>query len=147
MDISFLVGFFTGCFSTALVGGRVKKFILNRKKLENLTHKKIMDLEKLFDEYPDLMNSIKNDISNPNSKNIREFLVVEKEAILNSLVPRFRYELTPNILPALNKLEDLGYIEKIKNNCLHYKIEEDFIRQLLSKTKESIDSLCPGGAI
>ncbi|STY28654.1 Uncharacterised protein [Legionella wadsworthii] len=147
MDISFLVGFFTGCFSTALIGGRVKEFIQHRKKLENITHKKIMDLEKLFHEYPDLMNSIKKDISNPHSKNIREFLVVEKDAILNSLVPRFRYELSPDILPALNKLEDLGYIEKIKNNCLHYKIKEDFIRQLLSTPKGSIDSLCPGGAV
>lgn len=132
MDTSFLVGFLTGCLTTALGGWHVQKFIDNKKNTKKIKNKKILDLDKLFNDYSHFMNIIKNDVTNPNNKNIREFLVVEKEAILNSFVPRFRYELSTDILPALNRLEELGYIEKIKNNCLHYKIEEDFIMQLKS---------------
>ncbi len=132
MDISFLVGFLTGCFTTALGGWHIQKFMNNKKNTKKIKNKKILDLDKLFNDYSHFMNIIKNDVTNPNNKNIREFLVVEKEAILNSFVSRFRYELSTDILPALNKLEELGYIEKIKNNCLHYKIEEDFIIRLKS---------------
>lgn len=83
-----------------------------------------MDLDKLFNDYSHFMNRIKNDVTHPNNKNIREFLVVEKEAILNSFVPRFRYELSPDILPALNRLEELGYIEKIKTIVFIIKLKK-----------------------
>lgn len=132
MDTTFLFGFLTGCLTTALAGWHVQKYINNKKNTKNIKNKKILGLDKLFNDYSHFMNIIKNDVTNPNNKNIREFLVVEKEAILNSLVPRFRYELSTDLLPALYRLEELGYIEKIKNNCLHYKIEEDFIMQLKS---------------
>ncbi len=130
MDISFLFGFFTGSITTALGGLQVQKFINNRRNIGSIKNKKILDLGRLFNDYPHFMSVIKNDITHPNCKNIREFFVVDKDAILNSSVPRFRYELSADILPALNRLEELGYIEKIENNCLHYKIEEDFIMQL-----------------
>ncbi|MCW8409972.1 hypothetical protein OQJ13_13410 [Legionella sp. PATHC035] len=130
MDISFLFGFLTGCFTTALGGLKVQKFINNRKNMATIKNKKILDLNRLFDEFPQFMSAIKNDIKNPSHQNIREFFVVDKDAILNSSVPRFRYELSTEILPALNRLEELGYIEKLKNNCLHYRIEEEFVMQL-----------------
>ncbi|WP_392537712.1 hypothetical protein [Legionella sp. 227] len=132
MDISFLFGFLTGSFTTALGGWQVQKIINNRKNIATIKNKKILDLNRLFHEFPHFMSAIKNDINNSSHQNVREFFVVDKDAILNSSVPRFRYELSTEILPALNRLEELGYIEKLKNNCLHYKIEEEFISQLQS---------------
>ncbi|KTC78926.1 hypothetical protein Lche_0946 [Legionella cherrii] len=132
MDISFLFGFLTGCFTTALGGWQVQKIINNRKNSATIKNKKILDLNRLFHEFPHFMSTIKNDINNSSHQNVREFFVVDKDAILNSSVPRFRYELSAEILPALNRLEELGYIEKLKNNCLHYRIEEEFVMQLQS---------------
>ncbi|WP_454785218.1 hypothetical protein [Legionella sp. WA2024007413] len=132
MNTSFLFGFLSGCFTTALGGWQVQKFVQNKNKTEHIKQKKILDLDKLFNEYSHFMSVIKNDVTNPNFKNIKEFFVVDKDAILNSSVPRFRYELSPDVLPALNRLEELGYIEKVQNNCLHYKIAEEFIMQLKS---------------
>ncbi|KTD02200.1 hypothetical protein OQJ19_02755 [Fluoribacter gormanii] len=132
MDTSFLLGFLSGCFTTALGGWQVQKFVNDRKNSEHIKKKRILDLDRLFNDYPHFMSVMKNDVTNPGCKDIKEFFVVDKDAILNSSVPRFRYELSPEILPALNKLEELGYIEKIQNNCLHYKIDEEFIMQLKS---------------
>lgn len=130
MDISFLFGFLTGCLATGLGGWQVQKYTTNRKGALAIKNKKILDLDLLFQDYPHFMGLIKNDINNLVYKNVREFFVVDKEALINSSVPRFRYELTPDIMAPLNRLEELGFIEKLKNNCLHYKIEEEFIQQL-----------------
>lgn len=132
MDISFLFGFLAGALTTALSGLQIQKFMNNRKNVARIKNKKILDLDRLFHDFPHFMSIIKNDINNPSHKDVREFFVVDKEAILNSFVPRFRYDLSTEIIPALNRLEELGYIEKLKNNCLHYKIEEEFIIQLQS---------------
>ena len=132
MDISFLFGFLAGGLTTALSGLQIQKFMNNRKNVARIKNKKILDLDRLFHDFPHFMSIIKNDINTPSHKDVRDFFVVDKEAILNSFVPRFRYELSTEILPALNRLEELGYIEKLKNNCLHYKIEEEFIIQLQS---------------
>lgn len=51
---------------------------------------------------------------------------------MNSSIPRLRYELSTEILAVLNRLEALGYIKKLKNNCLHFKVAEDFVIQLNS---------------
>ncbi|KTD08937.1 hypothetical protein Lgra_2172 [Legionella gratiana] len=129
MNISFIYGFFTGCFVTVIGRHCLQKFI-NPQQCSELIDTKKVGLDKLFNDYPDFMNTIKEDLTASNCKTIREFFVVDKDAILNSSIPRLRYELSAEILPALNRLESLGYIEKLKNNCLHYKIEEDFVSQL-----------------
>lgn len=131
MNILFLFGFLAGCFATVIAQYCFQKFI-NPQRYPEQNDTKKLDLDKLFDAYPDFMNAIKNDLTAPNYENIREFFVVDKDAILNSVIPRLRYELSTEILPALNRLEVLGYIQKLKNNCLHYKIEEDFVMQLKS---------------
>lgn len=129
MSISFVYGFFIGGVVTLISQHCLQKFVNSRRSSEQADPKKF-DLDKLFNDYPNFMNSIKDDLSATHCRDIREFFVVDKDAILNSSTPRLRYELSAEILPALNRLEALGYIEKLKNNCLHYKIEEDFVVQL-----------------
>lgn len=131
MSISFVYGFFTGCFVTLIGQYFLQKFINQRGCSEQINTKRL-DLDKLFNDYPDFMNAIKDDLTNIHYRDIREFFVVDKDAILNPSIPRLRYELSAEILTALNRLEALGYIEKLKNNCLHYKIVEDFVIQLNS---------------
>ncbi|AUH72067.1 Uncharacterised protein [Legionella sainthelensi] len=129
MSISFVYGLFTGCFVTLIGQYFLQKFIIQRGCSEQINTKKF-DLDKLFNDYPDFMNAIKDDLTNTHYKDIKEFFVVDKDAILNSSITRLRYELSAEILVALNRLEALGYIEKLKNNCLHYKIMDDFVMQL-----------------
>lgn len=129
MNVSFLYGFITGCLTTAIVLYYVQKLIDNRNRTEQIKNKKF-DLDRLFNDYPDFMGTLKCYINDPNCVNIREFFVVDKNAILNSSIPRFRFELSEDILPVLKKLEDLGYIQKINNNCLLYKIGDNFMNQL-----------------
>ena len=88
----------------------------------------------MFQESPHFMNQIKTDMADPEHKNIREFFVVEQHVLLNSSIQRLRYDLNDETIAAVNKLKELGYIEQLKNNCLLYKMEEDFIRQLKSVT-------------
>ncbi|WP_115709541.1 hypothetical protein [Legionella sainthelensi] len=129
MSISFVYGFFTGCFVTFIGQYFLQRFISQRGCSEQINTKRF-DLDKLFNDYPDFMNAIKDDLTNAHYKDIREFFVVDKDAILNSSITRLRYELSAATLVALNRLEALGYIEKLKNNCLHYKIVDDFVMQL-----------------
>lgn len=127
MNISFLYGFILGCLTTIIFSYGIKKLATNGKGHSERVKNKKIELEQLFMQHPDFMNKLKSDIDNPEYASIREFLVVDKNAILNASIPRFRYELSEDILPVLNKLEALNYIQSFKNNCLHYKMEEDFV--------------------
>ncbi|HBD7396420.1 hypothetical protein [Legionella longbeachae] len=131
MSISFIYGFFTGCFVTIIGQYFLQKFINPRRYSKQIDSKKF-DLERLFNDHPVFMNTIKADLASANYRDVREFFVVDKEAILNSSIPRLRYELSTEILAVLNRLEALGYIKKLKNNCLHFKVAEDFVIQLNS---------------
>ena len=131
MNTSFLSGLFIGCLIGALGRYSILNFIGGRKDIER-NQGKIHDLNMLFNEYPHFMSCIKTNVVEPQYRNIREFFVVEKDAILNMSVPRLRYDLSEEIIPALSRLKKLGYIEQIKNNCLLYKMQEDFVSQLRS---------------
>ncbi|MCL9684488.1 hypothetical protein [Legionella maioricensis] len=129
---SFLSGLLAGFFIGIAGQYGVKRFINNREQTAQEQQNKKMDWNKLFDEHPLFMSLIKTDVSDPENQNIREFFVVEQHALLNSSSPRLRYDLTDDNVAAVNKLEALGYIERLKNNCLLYKMREDFIVQLKS---------------
>jgi hypothetical protein len=129
---SFLAGLLAGCSISALGQYAVKRLINNREKSTQTQQNRKIDWNNLFEDHPLFMNLVKTDVSDPENQNIREFFVVEQNALLNSSIPRLRYDLTKNNVAAVNKLEELGYIERLKNNCLLYKMHEDFIIQLKS---------------
>jgi hypothetical protein len=133
MDVSFVSGLIIGCFIGVVAQYFLQRISGNRDQLEEQMHKKI-DWNELFNNFPLFMNSIKTDANDPECNNIREFFVVEQHAVLNSSIPRLRYELSEDNIAAVNTLEELGYIERIINNCLLYKMKEHFIRQLRSTT-------------
>jgi hypothetical protein len=108
-----------------------QKFTDSRRKAENIKDK-LKRLKKLFGDFPEIMNEIKNDINNNQYKNIREFVVLEPIAIMNNTIPRFRYEKSVNIFPVLNSLEELEFIKKINQDPLIYQMNESFINQLRS---------------
>ena len=130
MSFSFLSGLLVGFFIGLASQYAIKTFVHNRTSREQEKKDKKIDWDKLFQEYPHFMNQIKADMVDPEQQNIREFFVVEQHALLNSAIPRLRYDLTEETLAAANKLKELGYVEQLKNNCLLYKMEEDFISQL-----------------
>lgn len=138
MDTSFLSGLLIGCFVGVVGFYYGQKFTDNRRNTEYYKHKKI-DWDKLFSDYPLFMNGIKTDINDSDCKNIREFFVVEKTALLNSSIPRLRYDLSEETLAAVAKLLELGYLEQLKNNCLLYKMHTDFIAQLKSPSHPKLN--------
>lgn len=131
MSLTFIWGLITGLLITTLGQYCAQKLTDYRRRSEKTKNKKL-DLDKLFNEYPDFMTTLKNNINDPEYINVREFFVVDKNALLNSSLVRFRYELSEAIYPVLKRLEELGCIEKLENNCLLYRIKEDFYIQLKS---------------
>lgn len=126
---SFFYGLLVGCISGAIGYSYVQKFTFNRGQLaKGKNHRDEINL--LFEQYPDFMSHVKNNINDPEFKNIREFFVIDKSALMNSSIPRLRYDLSDEILPVLNKLEEAAYIEKLPNDSLLYKMNEHFISQV-----------------
>ena len=131
MSLSFISGLLTGCVIGGVGNYLAQKFIKNRPASEYNKNKKI-DWEQLYQDHGVFINLIKTDMNEPENRNIREFFVVEPHALLNSSVSRLRYDLTEDNSAAVTQLAELGYIERLPNNCLLYKVQEHFIKQLNS---------------
>lgn len=129
MNPSFLTGLIIGCFVGVVIHSYLPKIIGNRWDAEQYGEKE-NEWELLFNTYPAFMNQIKHDVNQPEHAQIREFFVVDKTAIMNSAIPRLRYDLSEEVISALNQLEKLGYIEKLPNDSLLYQMEEHFVRRL-----------------
>ena len=91
-----------------------RKFIGNRKQCEREQKNKKIDWDKMIQDYPIFMTQIKSDINDREYKNIREFFVVDQQTLLNSSLPRLRYELNEETITVVNRLKELGYIEQKK---------------------------------
>ncbi|KTD31850.1 hypothetical protein Lmor_2472 [Legionella moravica] len=131
MDLSFVTGLFMGCLAGIAGKYLLQNMIVKRQHVEDDKNKQL-EWEQLSQDYPQFISQIKKDINNPEHQNIREFFVVDPLAILNTQIPRLRYDLTDEVLCVVNRLELLGYIEKIKTNCLLYKMKDDFIALIRS---------------
>ena len=131
MNSSFLTGLVIGCMLGAIIPYYMQKFMGSRREMERNREIK-NEWDSLFKTYSLFLTQIKNDINEPMYANIREFFVVDKTAIMNSSIPRLRYDLTDEIMPALHQLEALKYIQKLPNDSLLYKMEDDFVTQLKS---------------
>lgn len=131
MDTSFVYGLVAGCLSGVVGKYYFQKFITGKQYVEGNGNKsKLFQWEQICADFPEFIIQLRADINKPEHKNIKEFFVVDQQAILNSPISRLRYDLTEVSLSAVNKLEELGYIEKIKNNCLLYVMRDDFITLL-----------------
>ncbi|RUR13657.1 hypothetical protein [Legionella sp. km772] len=128
--MSFLFGLFIGCGLGAVGYHYYQQYKTNESPFNNQSTKKNNDMAFLFEHYPYLMNLIKSNLSDPEYKNIREFFIVDKLAIMNSSVPRLRYDLGEETLALAHKLEEFGYIERLEHDSLLYRMDEDFIADL-----------------
>ncbi|KTD54733.1 hypothetical protein [Legionella quateirensis] len=131
MDLSFVSGLILGCF-TGLAGKYVLQKIKVKRKYDEVNKNKHLEWDQISLDYPQFTSQLREDINNPEYKNIREFFVVEQHAILNTQIPRLRYDVTDEIILVVNRLERLGFIEQVKTNCLLYKMKDDFIALLRS---------------
>lgn len=129
--MNFLTGLVIGCMLGAMIHYYLQKFTGSRREMERNKEKK-HEWDALFNSHSPFMNQLKDDVNEPLYANIREFFVVDKAAIMNSSIPRLRYDLTDEIMLLLPQLEALGYIQKLPNDSLLYKIEDDLVRQLKS---------------
>lgn len=127
--MNFLTGLVIGCMLGAMIHYYLQQFTGSRREMKRSKERK-HEWDALFNSHSPLMNQLKNDVNEPVYANIREFFVVDKAAIMNSSIPRLRYDLTDEIMPALQQLEALGYIQQLANDSLLYKMEDEFVRQL-----------------
>ncbi|CAM4436304.1 MAG: hypothetical protein LEGION0403_FIIPPAGN_00004 [Legionella sp.] len=130
MASSFSAGLVMGCMIGAIGQYCVQLFLGGGATSSIKKNEKQMALNELFQAHAHFMEQFKKDINEPVNAQIREFFVVDKMAIMNSSAPRLRYDLSEEITPLLNQLEDLGYIQKLPNDSLLYQINEHFIRDL-----------------
>lgn len=136
--MSFLVGLVIGCGIGAVGHHYYQQYRINGSFSENFFAKENNEMAFLFEEYPYLMNLIKSNVNDPEYKNVREFFVVDKLAIMNSSIPRLRYDLSDETLALVNELEELGYVEQLDNDSLLYRMEDEFIMDLNSFNPESL---------
>ena len=130
MASSFSTGLVMGCMIGA-IGQYCVHLFLGGSSIDSLKkNEKKTALNELFLTYSSFLEQLKNDFNEPANAQIREFFVVDKLAIMNSSVPRLRYDLSEEIIPLLNHLEDLGYIQRLPNDSLLYQINEHFIQDL-----------------
>ena len=121
MNPSFLAGLVIGCFAGIMIHSYLRKIISSRGDVESNREKR-NEWDLLFNTFPYFMNQIKNDVNNPDNVHIREFFVVDKTAIMNSAIPRLRYDLSTEVMPALNQLKNflmIPYSIKWKNILLN----------------------------
>ena len=123
MASSFSTGLVMGCMIGAIGQYCVQLFLGGKNEKQTA-------LNELFQTHSHFMEQLKKDINEPVNAQIREFFVVDKMAIMNSSVPRLRYDLSEEIISLLNQLEELGYIQMLPNDSLLYQINEHFIRDL-----------------
>lgn len=130
--MSFLLGLLLGCGFGALG----YHYFLNYSGAEShegsVLAKKNNDMALLFQQNPYLMNLIKSNLSDPEYKNIREFFVVDRHAIMNSSVPRLRYDLSDETLALVEQLEAFAYVEQLDHDSLLFRMDEEFIEDLNS---------------
>ena len=131
MASSFSAGLVMGCMIGAIGQYCVQLLFLGGGSNGSIKkNEKQTALNELFQAHSPFMEQFKKDINEPINAQIREFFVVDKMAIMNSSVPRLRYDLSEEIIPLLNQLEELGYIQMLPNDSLLYEINEQFIRDL-----------------
>lgn len=128
--MNFIYGFLLGCVMGVLGHYRWVYYKANQPYLSSTASKNKDELIHLFEHYPSLMDLMKRNVSDPEYYKVREFFVVDPLAIMNSSVPRVRYDLSDEFLALLQRLEHLRYIERIEHDSLLYRMQEDFILQL-----------------
>ena len=131
MELSFVSGLIVGCLS-GIAGKYVLQKISVKRKYDEDNKNKHLEWDQIVQDYPQFTSQLREDVNNPEYNNIKEFFVVDQHAILNTQIPRLRYDATDEIILVVNRLERLGYIDKVKTNCLLYKMKEDFIAILRS---------------
>jgi gas vesicle protein len=129
MNPSFLVGLVIGCI-IGFIGNYLLHSMSGVRRRAEIEQEKEDEWDAFITEYPAFIEQLQHDINEPVHAQIREFFVVDKNALMNSSIPRLRYDLSEDLLQALNKLEDLGYIYRLLNDALLYKMEEAFIKKL-----------------
>ena len=130
--MSFLFGMLIGCGLGAVGHHFYLQYKLNGSFSKGYLVRQEHEMVALFQQDPYLMNLIRSNINDPEYKKIREFFVVDKHAIMNSSTPRLRYDLSDETLALVKKLEQLGYIERLEHDSLLYRMEEEFIKNLIS---------------
>jgi hypothetical protein len=133
--MSFIYSFLIGCCVGAWGLYYWQQYHNNNQYSGSGQTKKDNQMTYLFEQFPYLMNLIKSNVNDPEYRNIREFFVVDPLAIMNSSIPRLRYDLSEEMLSLLSTLEKLSYIERLEHASLLYRISEDFVIHLKSPPK------------
>ncbi|KTD14380.1 hypothetical protein [Legionella israelensis] len=124
---------------TAPITALCTYFITNklsaRSERKFLLKEENKNLEYFFETYKELANEMKDDITKPENKSIRELVVLDSHCIFNSKPGRVRFyyytDKTPLVIDGIRYLIDLNYLEILKeDNILICRIKEHFLNKI-----------------
>lgn len=134
--ISFLSGIIIG--ATGSYFGN--KYTDRRREQEAKSKEKQQFLE-VVGMMPDLISEMKNDLSKPEQKLIREFFLTKRAYSLNPGNLSFVYyeDDHPGLHGKIHVLENLGYVTDITpGNAPMYRMTEDFVKLVLNEESASL---------
>jgi hypothetical protein len=131
--MSFILGLLIGCILGA-VGHYFWQHCQLNQEGGSPPYDKQHNIDSLFMQHPYIMNLIKSNLNDPEYKHLREFFVVEKEAIMNSSSPRMRYDFSDDMLLLLQSLKQFGYVEQLEHDSLLYRMDDVFVEHLRAYT-------------
>lgn len=140
--MSFLFGLVVGCAVGAL-GHYSYQHYGSAGEEEHSLDSDINDtIDSLFNDFPELMDEMNRTLRDTGHPPLREFFVVDKEAIMTSSTTRLRYDLSKEMVHLLQRLEESGYIEQLEHDSLLYRIEEEFINHLDAYNRTLLGERC-----
>jgi len=124
--ITVLVGAASGA-----AGGYFSSKYTDKRKEKETTKREDQTFKKLFHEMPDLLREMKEDLSNQETKFIREFVISPSERVGLTLLDKclVYYENQHELLKSkINILENHGYLYDVSETSLpKYRFTEEFV--------------------
>ena len=132
-DVSHLATFLGGTAVGAAASYMADRFTDRRRKSEVASEAK-QRFSKIRDLLPDLAAELKTDLSQPDNRLVREFVVLSNERVsFNHDRPRFEYYESnhPEIQNQVRLLVDAGYVRNVSTtNYPVYRMSDEFVDYL-----------------
>lgn len=117
--------FVFGCIVGVVSGLLLSRFLKSIRCQAGLSQKQLLftaTKEQLLSEHQEFLTQLVQDFDDSANAHVKEFFLVQNNAIMNSAIPRLRYLDSEQNIQAARLLEELDFIQKIPHGSLLYRI-------------------------